>query len=214
MCQYIIRIGTLIKERKLKRSRGRPRKFDEDTALEAARDVFWANGFSATSLDDLADAMEMNRPSIYRAFGDKETLYRSALAQFSSQMKSAMQETLFAESDLRKGLQGFYQIALEIYLSGSQSKGCLVMSTAVSVAVCHAEIREDLLSIIKIIDKGFEQRLQFAIDEGQLPQDFDATARAAIAQSILHSLSLRARAGESRRSLNRLLKAGVETVVS
>ncbi len=54
------------------KTRGRPRNFDPETALGRARDVFWDAGFSAASLDELAAAMEMNRPSVYAAFGDKE----------------------------------------------------------------------------------------------------------------------------------------------
>src|SRR4051812_36374931 len=57
------------------RPRGRPRGFDPEAALGQARDVFWDAGFAASSLDELSAAMEMNRPSVYAAFGDKETLY-------------------------------------------------------------------------------------------------------------------------------------------
>lgn len=198
----------------MKRTRGRPRQFDEDAAVEAAGNVFWMNGFSATSLDDLADAMGMNRPSIYGAFGDKEALYRRALAQFGSRMEAAMQQTLFAIPDVRKALESFYRQALAIYVSGPQPKGCLVMSTAVSVAVSHPEIQSDLLGIIKIIDRSIEKRLRQAVKEGQLPPEFDTSARADIAQGILHSLSLRARAGDSKSALNSLLNSGVEVIVS
>ena len=48
--------------------------------------VFWAKGLSGTSLDDLASAMKMNRPSIYNAFGNKEEIYRRALARFCGQL--------------------------------------------------------------------------------------------------------------------------------
>ena len=59
--------------------RGRPRAYDPDAALKAARDVFWVKGYAATSLDDIAEATGMNRPSLYAAFGDKEAIYLAAL---------------------------------------------------------------------------------------------------------------------------------------
>ncbi|MGH9889647.1 MAG: helix-turn-helix domain-containing protein, partial [bacterium] len=59
-----------------KRRPGRPRLFDADAALEGAMRLFWSRGFAATSLDDLAHAMDMNRPSMANAFGDKEAIYR------------------------------------------------------------------------------------------------------------------------------------------
>ena len=198
----------------MKPSRGRPRQFDENTALEAAGNVFWTNGFSATSLDDLADAMGMNRPSIYGAFGDKEALYRRALQQFGSRMEAAMRRTLQAKSDVRNALMSFYREALAVYLSGPQAKGCLVMSTAVSVSVNHPEVQADLLEVIKTIDKSLEERFQQGINSGELAPEFDVSSRAAVAQSVLHSLSLRARAGDTKSNLNRLIRSGVELVLS
>ena len=70
----------------MNKTRGRPRKFDSNEALGNALMVFWSKGFSGTSLDDLASAMEMKRPSIYNAFGDKQSLYRAALDAFQSKL--------------------------------------------------------------------------------------------------------------------------------
>jgi AcrR family transcriptional regulator len=198
----------------MKRTRGRPRKFDEDVALQAAGDVFWTKGFSATSLDDLSAAMGMNRPSIYRAFGDKEAIYRKALMQFRQGMEAAFAGTMLAEDDIRKALASFYQAALAVYTSGEQPRGCLVMSTAVAAATCHPEIQADLLAVIRDLDQKMAKRLEQAREAGQLDAAFDATGRAFVAQSLLHSLSLRARAGETPSRLRQMIKAGVEMVVS
>jgi AcrR family transcriptional regulator len=158
--------------------------------------------------------MGMNRPSIYGAFGDKEALYRRALQQFGSNMEAAMRQTLQAKPDVRKALASFYREALSVYLSGPQPKGCLVMSTAVTACVNHPDVQADLLGVVKTIDKSLESRFQQAIDSGELGTEFDAPARAAVAQSVLHSLSLRARAGDTKSNLDRLIRSGVELVLS
>src|SRR3954451_10999173 len=62
--------------------RGRPRAFDPDAALDAALAVFWRKGFEGTSLPDLTEAMGINRPSLYAAFGNKEELFRKALDRY------------------------------------------------------------------------------------------------------------------------------------
>ena len=64
------------------RGRGRPRAFEADTALAQAMDVFWSDGFAATSLDDISAATGLNRPSLYGAFGDKRALYLQAYGQY------------------------------------------------------------------------------------------------------------------------------------
>src|SRR5258708_38243130 len=66
------------------KTRGRPRSFDRDEALERAMDVFWRQGYQATSLSDLTAAMGINPPSLYAAFGDKEHLFLAAVERYES----------------------------------------------------------------------------------------------------------------------------------
>ena len=62
---------------------GRPRGFDVDKALERALNVFWRKGYEGATLPDLTPAMGINRPSLYAAFGNKETLFRKAIDRYS-----------------------------------------------------------------------------------------------------------------------------------
>lgn len=196
-----------------KRPRGRPRQFNEEKALEAAAGVFWTKGLSATSLDDLAEAMAMNRPSIYAAFGDKEALYRRALAQFCAGMRAAAEGTLGAEADVRRGLERFYDAALQVYTGGAQPLGCMVMSTAVNAAPCHPAVQTDLHAVLSDLDRVLAARFRAAVSAGQIEERPDAASRARLAQAVLHSLSIRARAGESPRQLRRFVREGVEAVL-
>ena len=63
-------------------SRGRPRKFDKDAVLQLIVNVFWEKGYSGTSLDDLAVATSLSRPSLYAAYGNKLSMYLAALEMF------------------------------------------------------------------------------------------------------------------------------------
>src|SRR5256885_9967527 len=62
--------------------KGRPREFDADKALDAALLLFWRHGYEGTSLAALTDAMGINVPSLYAAFGNKESLFRMVLDRY------------------------------------------------------------------------------------------------------------------------------------
>jgi AcrR family transcriptional regulator len=74
----------LEKTRILKRPRGRPTNFDHEEALDKALHVFWARGYEGASMAELTDALAINKPSIYAAFGNKEELFRKVLARYAT----------------------------------------------------------------------------------------------------------------------------------
>jgi AcrR family transcriptional regulator len=193
--------------------RGRPKLYDEEAALKAAGAVFWAKGFSGTSLDDLSDAMGMNRPSIYRAFGDKEDIYRQALNRFGGIMDEAFQQSLAKEQDIRKGLKKFYYRALDVYSSDDIPLGCMLWSTAPAATLIHPEVQTDLLNAIKHIDALMLQRLKQAIKQEQISNTIDAKSLSKILQALLHSISIRVRAGESISSLKRFIDASLQLML-
>ena len=99
------------------RGRGRPRAYDADAVALRIVDTFWTHGYSATSLDRLASATGLNRPSLYAAFGDKKAMYRHALDAFAGQVRGEIERAL-AAPDLATALRQFYRSAIAVYRSG------------------------------------------------------------------------------------------------
>ena len=64
----------------------RTKEFDVDAALDRAIELFWAQGYEATSLNDLLDHMEIGRQSLYDTFGDKHALFLAALDRYRAKM--------------------------------------------------------------------------------------------------------------------------------
>ncbi|MEQ8234577.1 MAG: TetR/AcrR family transcriptional regulator [Gammaproteobacteria bacterium] len=185
------------------KARGRPRQFDADTVLEQAVGVFSARGFSATSLDDLAHATGLNRPSLYNAFGDKEALYLQALGHFVARLRRTLEEAVMAEPDLATALGNLYRGALDAYFAVDPAPGCFVFCTAPVEALAHPAVRELTLALVNELDRLLGERFASAKEAGQLPPGLDPVQTAKLAQAALHTLAIRARAGESRASLQR-----------
>src|SRR5579872_7287735 len=97
-----------------RRPRGRPRAYDPDAALSRVMETFWKSGYAGTSLDDLAAATGMNRPSLYAAFGDKRALYVKALEHYWRMSAREMREVFAEGRPLRDTLNDFYDRAIAI----------------------------------------------------------------------------------------------------
>ncbi len=166
--------------------------------------VFLERGFAATSLDDLAAAMGMNRPSLYNAFGNKESIYRHAFAHFTAMMRAEMAAVLGEDYDLATALKNFYAGGLDVYFQRRPAPGCFVFCTAPVEALSHADIRADMRAVLTEVDTMLAARFAAAQKVGEFPARVSATEAARIAQAVLHSLALRARAGESRAALERM----------
>ena len=72
--------------------RGRPRSFDVERALDQALKVFWSKGYEGASLPDLTEAMGINRPSLYAAFGNKESLFRRVMDRYADRGRALVAE--------------------------------------------------------------------------------------------------------------------------
>ena len=196
-----------------RRGRGRPRAFDPETALSQAREVFWDAGFAASSLDELSDAMELNRPSVYAAFGDKEALYLATLDRYRDEGAAAMRDALDPNRPLQEGVRKVYAGALTLYFANKPApRGCFLIGTAATESVRNPKVRHLLGDSLLQFDHLFEERFKTALESGEIPRGADPAMLARLACSIMFSLAVRARAGESRRSLEALADAGAAMV--
>jgi AcrR family transcriptional regulator len=195
------------------RRRGRPRAYDPGAALARIADTFWRSGYAGTSLDEIAAATGMNRPSLYAAFGDKRTLYLGALAGYWELSLRAMREALAENVELEKALMSVYDGALSIYFSGDgRPRGCFVIGTAVTEAVEDSEIRNSLAAGLQAFDAAFEMRFRAAREKGELKHDADPATLAVLATATLHTIAIRARAGAPRAELRELARKAVSVI--
>src|SRR6267154_4693997 len=180
--------------------RGRPRAYEPDVALARALDVFWKDGFAATSLDDLSAATGMNRPSLYGAFGDKRELYIKSYRRYREDARAAMLDIFREEQPIRQRLQRIYAVALDIYLSGeSGPRGCFTVMTAASEAVADPDIRAMVLEGFSELEKAFAACFRVAKEKGELPASADSLVLAQLASATIHTIAIRARAQVPRK---------------
>jgi AcrR family transcriptional regulator len=195
------------------RRRGRPRQYDPDRALAKAAEVFWKNGYAATSLDDLAAATGMNRPSLYAAFGDKHDLYLKTLERYQQRSRAGTVQLLADNPTLRVFLKRFYEGALDVYRAGrDEARGCYSISTAPAQAMTDPGVRAFLAASIGGTDAFLSDLIAKARDRGEVPSNADPAALAQLATATLHTIAVRSRVGVSRKQLVALAVAAIDLI--
>ena len=114
------------------KSRGRPRCFDAERALDAALATFWKNGYEGTSLDDLTAAMGINRPSLYAAFGNKERLFARAVDRYIARATARVGEVLAAPTAREAVERYFREVVVGSCDSAPAGRGCLLVGAALT----------------------------------------------------------------------------------
>ena len=194
--------------------RGRPRAYEPDVALARALDVFWKDGFAATSLDDLSAATGMNRPSLYGAFGDKRELYKKSYESYRNRARVRMGEVFAADMPLRPMLLRIYGIALDMYLSGEDGpRGCFTVMTATSEAVFDPDIRAMVVSGLVEMDRFFARLFKIAQERGELASTADPQVLASVASATMHTIAVRARAQVPRAELEAIVNGAVDVML-
>ena len=170
----------------------RPRAFDTDAALAAARDTFWRLGYEATTLTDLTDAMGIARPSLYNAFGDKQALFLTVLARYSADAAAAL-AALEAEPDGREAVRSVLVGIARALADPSQPAGCLRIGHTARAGAHEPVLAEALAEAHRAFEAVFEARLVRAQADGHLAADEDAAMLAAFFAGTVSALAVRAR---------------------
>ena len=195
---------------------GRHRTFDTEQALEAAMLVFWRNGYPGTSMADLTQAMAINKPSLYAAFGNKEQLYMAALEQYINQHSFPILETLFApDQTLEQRLYTYLQSIARQYCDPDLPLGCMMANSMCESA--GDSVPRTANNLITNINHSAKQHfIDFFAQEqakGTLKSQSSPLAQALYLMSITSGMSVLARNGVTRAELDEMIDHVVTTII-
>lgn len=188
--------------------RGRPRSFDKDAALDAALRVFWEKGYEGASLSDLTEAMGINRPSLYAAFGDKEALFRQALDRYKQGPAAFMNEAL-AESSARVAVEKLLKGMAASLSCPQMPRGCLYVQGALACGDESESLREELVKRRAEGEQALRRRLKKAKDDGELPAAVNTADLARFYSAVMHGMAVEASSGASRAALESIAETAL-----
>ncbi|MCT9000608.1 TetR/AcrR family transcriptional regulator [Chelativorans intermedius] len=189
--------------------RGRPRTFDRQEALRRAMEVFWARGYEGASLGELAEAMGINRPSLYAAFGCKEALFREAVALYDATEGAPIQRALDEAPTARAAVEAMLRHNARAYARDDQPRGCMVVLASLLGTPENEAVRQFLRENRALGEEVLRHRIERGIAEGDVPAGADARMLAAFYTTVTQGLSVQARDGTSVAAMEAIVDAAM-----
>lgn len=189
----------------------RQKEFDPDLALDKAVEIFWRQGFTATSMQDLVEAMGIGRGSLYETFGSKEKLFDKAVDKYSMRaldMMTASIEQSDRPLDAIRGLMN--QMAKD--RSGDSPCGCFLVNTTVELAAQDEALAATLRTSWGRLEQAFMRGLRRAQKAGDLAATKDPRAIARFLVNTIHGLGVGAKYQPSGRGARDVIDVALGTL--
>lgn len=177
---------------------GRHREFDVEEALQAAMMVFWLKGYDGASISDLTEAMGINSPSLYAAFGSKQGLFKGVLNHYDASREKML--TRILSEPTAKDVASRYLSTLADYATDKKHPpGCLLIKAGLSP--CEGEIAKQLTRHKATTETALRERFEAAKRDGDLPKGANPNALVRYLLAIGSGLCVQAAAGAPRDEL-------------
>jgi AcrR family transcriptional regulator len=186
--------------------RGRPLEFDRSKVLELAMREFWKRGYASTSVADLTQAMGINKPSLYAAFGCKEELFREAAGLYAASEGVEALAALEAGDTAREAVERMLLFHAANYVEKGKPPGCMIVLASLVGTPEDEEVRDFLAEARREGVSNLKRRLDRGVKDGDLPKKTDTASVAAYISTVLQGMSVQARDGAKRADLERIAK--------
>lgn len=182
------------------KQRGRPPAFDHEQALEKALQVFWSRGYEGASMAELTEAMGINKPSLYGAFGNKEELFRKALEKYCNGPVAYVAEAI-QEKTARAVAEKLLTRSAELLADPASPRGCMVTQGILSCGESAEGMRDELAGHRNAYLAALRQRFERAQAESDLPAEVSPAALARYLATVHQGMSVQATSGATREEL-------------
>jgi len=190
-----------------KKSRGRPKVFDREAALDKAMTLFWQHGYEATSLADLVEATGAKAPTLYAEFTNKEGLFRAVLDRYITRFAAKHEAQLFCEEkSVEQALADYFNAVATCFTSKDTPAGCFMINTSATLAASSKEIANTVKSRHAMQEETLSAFLLQRQQRGEIPAHCQVNELAQYLNCLLQGMSISAREGASLEKLQSITR--------
>lgn len=185
---------------------GRLKEFDEAKAIDDAVDCFWARGYEATSVRDLAGHMGIGGTSLYNAYGGKRALFVAALARYADRSMRERVARLEGAGRPKAAIRAFLAEIVDRSVKDPDRKGCMLVNSALDVAPHDAAIGKVVAGYLDEIRAFFFRNVEAARKSGLVPRRTDPEEVAGHLLGVVLGIRVLARTGAERATLEAIAR--------
>ncbi len=182
----------------------RPPEFNRARALNAAMKLFWARGYTATSLPDLLEAMNIARSSFYASFGNKRQLFMECLELFGDRTHAIVEKDAATLSPTALP-RAFFEATLLDTSPRRAKQGCMLVNTVLELADVDAQLSQLAAQQLDAIESAFARAFQLAQQNGEMDTAHHPQELASMLMTINLGLRVQSRKHHSREALRQIV---------
>lgn len=190
------------------RPSGRPRKFDADRSLSAALQLFWSQGYEASSLNELTEAMGISRSSLYASFGNKHDVLLAAIELYVEEALADLRRIADSSADPRAVVR---QMLARLAEPDGGERGCFLVNCITELAPADPEIVSIARRVLSRVERMLGESLVAASAPTPLPRN-EARVRARALLSVAYGATLMRKSGRTRGDVRQML-ASVDPLI-
>ncbi len=168
----------------------RVKQFDENEVLAKAMNLFWKQGYSATSVQDLVSCLGISRASLYDTFGDKEQLFKKCFALYRKCNIESLTKFFQSHPNVKNGFSDLFNIAIQEAVHDKEKKGCFVVNITTELIPNDETLLQVLESNKRDIENLFYEYLKKGKEKGQLKTDKDLKSISSLFYTIYSGIKV------------------------
>lgn len=180
----------------------RVKLFDETDVLNKAMQLFWKQGYSATSVQDLVSHLSINRASLYDTFGDKEKLFKKAFEHYRKINIEGLNQFFDNQPDVKVGFKKLFDTAIDEAICDTENRGCFVVNTTTELVPGDEALLNILERNKQDIQAIFYNYLQRGKDGGEFKSEKDLKSLSSLFYTLYAGLRVISKVRPNKRELS------------
>ena len=191
----------------------RVKTFDENEVLTKAMNLFWKQGYSATSVQDLVSHLGINRASLYDTFGDKEQLFKKSFELYRKSNKEGLVQFFDSRPNVKAGFSELFENAIKEAINDKDRKGCFVVNTTTELIPNDENLLEILESNKRDFEMIFFEYLKKGKEKGQLKTTQDLKSIASLFYTLYNGIRVVAKVRPNHKKLSDSINVALSLLV-